>query len=103
MKKVILSADGPMAVYLVPDQVAENLEEYCGEFCGWMWKNPDGRRTLLKKWYDGTWYARYDERDFIRYLNEWLFPEQPSRLVEQLGSCLEEPPEEYRNLPQHNF
>ena len=35
--------------------------------------------------------------------NDWVFPEQPSRLVEQLGSCLEEPPEEYRDYPQVNF
>ena len=102
MKKVILSADGPMAVYLVPDQVAENLEEYCGEFRHWMWKNPNGRK-LLKQCYDGIWIACFDERDFIRYLNDWVFPEQPSRLVEQLGSCLEEPPEEYRDYPQVNF
>ena len=57
----------------------------------------------MKQCYDGTWIACFDERNFIQYLNDWVFPEQPSRLVEQLGSCLEEPPEEYRDYPQVNF
>ncbi len=33
MKEVILSADGDSIVYLVPDAVADNLEDYCLEFC----------------------------------------------------------------------
>lgn len=32
MKEVILSADGDSIVYLVPDEVADNLIEYCMEF-----------------------------------------------------------------------
>ena len=29
MKEVIISADGDSVVYLVPDAVANNLEDYC--------------------------------------------------------------------------
>lgn len=32
MKKVLLSHDGKMKMYLVPDEVADNLKEYCMHF-----------------------------------------------------------------------
>ena len=42
MKEVILSADGDSIVYLVPDAVADNLEDYCLEFCSnWLRNSPD--------------------------------------------------------------
>ncbi len=42
IKEVILSADGDSIVYLVPDDVADNLEEYCLEFCSnWLRYSPD--------------------------------------------------------------
>lgn len=34
MKYVVLSADGGRGVYLVPDKVADNLREFCLDFCG---------------------------------------------------------------------
>ena len=33
MKEVILTADYDKVVYLVPDIVANNLKEYCMQFC----------------------------------------------------------------------
>ena len=36
MKKVLLSHDGKMKMYLVPDDVADNLQEYCMYF-GFEW------------------------------------------------------------------
>ena len=33
MKKVILSADGDSVIYSVPDEVADNLDKFCIEFC----------------------------------------------------------------------
>lgn len=33
MRNVILSADSEKTVYLVPDVVADNLQEYCLKFC----------------------------------------------------------------------
>ena len=45
MKKVILSADGDSIVYLVPDDVADNLEEYCLELCSnWLRYSPDAEK-----------------------------------------------------------
>ena len=33
MKNVLLSADGDISVFSVPDEVADHLEKYCLEFC----------------------------------------------------------------------
>ena len=42
MKEEILSADGDRVVYLVPDAVADNLDEYCLELCSdWLRNSPD--------------------------------------------------------------
>ncbi len=92
MKEVILSADGDSVVYLVPDVVAENLREYCIEF-SYNWQ------TLLP----GAKY--FDESDFIRYLNERVFPDQKSVLVKNLGyrDCGQRLPRKYRNHPNFNF
>lgn len=60
MKEVILSADGDRIVYLVPDAVAENLDEYCLEFCSdWLRKSPDAERYRV-----GAGVS-YTEADFI--------------------------------------
>lgn len=47
--------------------------------------------------------AVYGVPDFIDYLNEWLFPEQRSMLIEQLDFYDYELPEEYDVYPQFNF
>lgn len=45
MKEVILSADGDSIVYLVPDAVADNLVDYCLEFCSnWLRNSPDAEK-----------------------------------------------------------
>ena len=45
MKEIILSADGDSVLYLVPDAVAENLEEYCLKFCSdWLWNSPEAEK-----------------------------------------------------------
>ena len=100
MKQVVLSADGDRMVYMVPDEVAENLEFYCLDFCErWIWTSPDAAC------YRSGGICRYDEADFIAYLNQWVFPEQPSRLIENLGwiDFDQELPEAYRKCPQFNF
>lgn len=33
MKHIIISADGDSMVYLVPDEVADQLDKYCLSFC----------------------------------------------------------------------
>ena len=100
MKEIILSADGDSIVYSVPDIVAENLEEYCMEFCDdWLWNSPDS-----EKYREGG-YLCYAEGDFIDHLNKYIFPEQPSILIKNLGwtDCGDNLPEEYRKHPYFNF
>lgn len=102
MKQVLLSSDDEVKVYLVPDEVADNLEQYCWEFSvNWIWHNPNGAKLLKKV--DGIKVAFYGVTDFIDYLNEWVFPQQPSTLVAQLDCYEDELPEEYRGYPQYNF
>ena len=100
MKCVLLSADGDRMVYAVPDIVAENLEQYCMEFCTkWLWESPDAAKYRL----NGV--LCYHEGDFIEYLNRWVFPEEPSVLVENLGwiDFDQALPEKYRGCPEFNF
>lgn len=102
MKEVILSADNKCKMYLVPDEVADKLFEYCCEFASdWIWKNPNGAKLLQR--HNGEQVAVYDESDFIEYLNEWLFPEQPSTLIRELDYCAWELPNKYKIYPQFNF
>ena len=69
MKEIILSADGPSSVYLVPDDVATDLKKYCCEFCcKWIYQSPQKERF---KRHGGVCF---DETDFIDYLtNEAKF------------------------------
>ena len=100
MKEIILSADGASVVYLVPDAVADNLSNYCIEFCGnWLWKSPDAKRFRMGP---GVCYT---EADFIDYLNQYIFPEQKSVLVKNLGwtDLGKNLPLEYKSHPYFNF
>ena len=100
MKEVILSADGDSVVYLVPDAVADNLEEYCLEFCSdWLRRSPDAEKYRK----GGILY--YSERDFIDYLNAYVFPEHESTMIKNLGwtDLGENLPAEYKDHPYYNF
>ena len=100
MKKVILSADGDSIVYLVPDDVADNLEEYCLEFCSnWLRYSPDAEK------YRKNGILCYTERDFIDYLNAYVFPNCESRIIENLGwtNLGDNLPERYKDYPNFNF
>ena len=80
MKEVIISADGDSIVYLVPDAVANDLKKYCIYFCDkWMKTSPHAQKYKIKGGYC------YNEADFIDYLNEYVFPEQQSVFVKNLG------------------
>lgn len=101
MKQVILSADGPYRVYSVPDAVADDLEKYCMEFCcHWLPTSPHA-----SKYRSETGSLCYTEKDFIEYLNQWIFPEQRSELVEDLGSmsCADILFSKYADCPDFNF
>ena len=100
MKNVLLCTDHVSAVYAVPDPVAENLEEYGVEFCeNWLWRSPDAARYRTR---DGLCY---DVSDFIDYLNRYVFPEEPSYLVQDISHLNPKKslPQEYRELPRFLF
>lgn len=100
MKEVIISADGDSVVYLVPDEVANNLRSYCIYFCyKWMKTSPDAKKYKIKGAYC------YNEADFIDYLNEYVFPEQKSIFVRNLGwtNLGRNLPDEYKEYPYFNF
>lgn len=102
MKEVILSADSEAAIYSVPDEVADDLENFCMDFCEkWLWESPHAEQ--YRKVDNGTKYVCYDERNFIEYLNKWLFPECQSAFVRGLGCNIEDLPGEYSEYPQFNF
>ena len=47
MKNIILSADGPMRVYSVPDKIADGLEGACWYFNSiWMFEEPQVKQFL---------------------------------------------------------
>ena len=85
MREVILGTDGDSVVYSVPDEVADNLRKYCMEFCSnWIWKSPDAAKYRVAD-EDGKVCACYCEADFIEYLNTWIFPDQQSVFVKNIG------------------
>ena len=98
MKKVILSADNDSVVYLVPDTVAENLEEYCIKFSDWLYaKKPSKYRTK-----GGMCFT---QEAFIEYLNHVAFPYEESKEIENIGwtDFGEDLPPKYNGLPYFNF
>lgn len=100
MKNVILSADGDRIVYSVPDQVADDLNNYCIQFCdSWLHTSPNAKKYRVKG------MICYNESDFIEYLNKWIFPDTPSKFVKNLGwiDSMDLLPKEYKNCPFFNF
>ena len=103
MKKVLLSADGAIRLYSVPDDVADHLEKYCLEFsCHWLHKSPDAAKYRVPM--GVVIGVSYTEKDFIAYLNQYVCAE-PSVLLATLtdGFCEEALPAEYLGLPHFNF
>lgn len=99
MKNIVISADGDRKVYSVPDIVADNLEKYCMEFCAWLTTSPHAKKYRVRG------ILCYNETDFIDYLNKWVFPEEISCFVENLGwiDFSASLPEQYKKCPEFNF
>lgn len=85
MTNVLLSADGDIKVYSVPDIVAKNLDEICMEF------------SLMGGY--------YNEEDFIDWLNKYKYPYKKSVFVENIGFCYNESerPSKYQGCKWFNF
>lgn len=100
MKKVVISADGDRKIYSVPDVVANNLSEYCIEFCDkWIRSSPQAKKYRI----GGV--VCYNEDDFIEYLNTYIFPDEKSVLVKNLGwiDFCSKLPAPYCDYPEFNF
>ena len=70
--------------------------EFC---CEWLHKSPDA-----EKYRTGN-VVCYTEADFIDYLNKYIFPEEKSVLVKNIGwtDLGEKLPEQYKDYPYFNF
>ena len=107
MKCILLSADVELSVYSVPDIVSDNLIEYCTEFREWLEASPHAQEYRIDSGdYQGLCYT---ERDFIKYLNMWIFPDNLSEHIETLhnvwvGSSIpNDIPEKYKYCEWYNF
>lgn len=103
MKNILLSADSEISVFAVPDKVADNLKQYCLEFCcNWLYKSPDAAKYRVK--IGKVIGVSYTEKDFIEYLNQYICKE-PSVLITTLANVYDENklPKEYIGLPYFNF
>ena len=104
MKEVILSADGDLSLYLVPADVADNLATVANEFAsGYVWHGEKSGKFL--KLCGEQYGAVFDEADFIEYLNTWVFPDQPSVFVKNIGWTQygRKLPTEYQGYPWFHF
>jgi len=98
LKNVLLSADNIPSVYSVPDEVADNLRKYCIDFCDtWLRKSSDAKKYRIH----GSGVC-FNEKDFIEYLNKWIFPNQPSILIETLVS-MDDIQKKYKGYEWFNF
>jgi len=95
MKHIILSADSECGLYLVPDEVVDNLPKYIGDFRDWMVNAPEASK------YRQDECLCFDERDFIDYLNNRVFPETPSVFIKNIS--WEDVLEEYKEYIHYNF
>ena len=86
MTNVLLSADGDISVYSVPDAASRDLEKLCLAFA---------RET------GGV----FDETDFIRWQNTERYPSVQSVFLENISSCWspEDRPPRYRDCKWYNF
>ncbi len=103
MKKVLLSHDGKMKMYLVPDDVADNLKKYCMDFAfDWILNDPNAQKLRVTTPSGEVGYM-FGAQDFIDYLNDFIFPNQKSTLVSEMDFYDYEIPEEYKDIPWFNF
>ena len=108
MKKVLLGETYSCNVYLVPNEVADNLGDYCMEYEKWVWGTSPEAEKLRKKHRPCP-----NNEEFVKvYLNKVKFPQYESKLVEELeivGGCIIDElmpnpnlPDKYRNNPEYN-
>ena len=102
MQYILLSTDGPVSLYEVPDKIAKNLTKVCNDFLTWVRNGPEAKR--LKKGY-------CPEEDFIEYLNTVVDPNYiyKSKFIKTVAKTDEEKIqvlevlEPYKGYPYFNF
>lgn len=103
MKKGLLSDDGKMKMYLVPDDVADNLQKYCMDFgFDWLLNDPHAQKFRVTTPSGKIGYM-FDAQDFIDYLNDFIFPSQKSMLIGEMDFYDYEISKEYKDIPWFNF
>ena len=103
MKHVLLSADSEISLYSVPDEVADNLRQYCCEFCcNWLYQSPNAAKYRVKM--GDVIGVCYNEKDFIDYLNQYICKEA-STLITTFENVYDtnKLPKEYITLPYFKF
>ncbi|MBQ7646910.1 MAG: hypothetical protein IJS94_06545 [Clostridia bacterium] len=101
MKQVILSADGDDRKYVVPDIVADNLEEYCLKFIKWLINS--SKASSYRKKFKRSVHLCYDESDFIDWLNKYVFPKDPDNYSKYVKNIGFNGGKDYPDLPWFNF
>ena len=102
MKYILLSADGPISLYEVPDKIAKDLTKHCIDFLKWTENGPEAKR--FKNGY-------LPEQEFINYLNNvanknYIYK---SKLIKTIANTDEkksqvlEVLEPYKYYPYFNF
>ena len=96
MRCILLSADGPVSLYEVPDKIAQNLRKYCIDFLKWAESGPESKR--FRKGY-------FPENEFINYLNTVVNPNYiyKSKFIKTLDNSTDKIPKQYNDLPYFNF
>lgn len=84
MKEVILSHDSEAKIYLVPDEISDNLDTYCWDFAeNWLWQSLYAKN--YHKIVNRIDCVIFRAPDFIDYLSKWIFPNQLSTLIKRFG------------------
>lgn len=102
MQYILLSTDGPISLYEVPEEIAKELTKYCIEFLKWAENGPEAKR--FKKGYR-------PEQEFINYINNVVNKNciYKSQLIKTIANTDEEKlqalevTEPYKDYPYFNF
>ena len=102
MQYILLSTDGPISLYEVPDKIAKELTKYCVEFLNWAENGSEEKK--FKKGYR-------PEQEFINYINNVVNKNciYKSQLIKTIANTDEEKlqalevTEPYKDYPYFNF
>lgn len=101
MKRIVLSADNFPSIYLVPDEVAVNLNHYVNRFHKWLF-NPENDHGYWMELPQGGKCVCYTETAFIQWLDDHvLLSSGKAELVEAKSNHILS--EDEQKYPKYNF